>query len=776
MRKSRSTLLVGLMALAVVLASTTSATASATTEYVSVAGENRYATAIAASQLAFPGGAPTVVIATGMNWPDALGGSSLAGSVKGPMLLVGSDADVILPEIDRLGAETAYILGGETVISPAIEKALADKLGESGVIRIGGHDRYATAGLIADKVMAASGYDGTAFFATSAAFPDAVAAAPLAAAKGWPIFLVAPGSTSVSVDTSVSSGIVLGGTSAVSEGFEKSLSAILGADDVHRISGADRYATSVAIARYGVASANLGWNNMAIATGLDFPDALAGGVMQGACHSVILLTPGDTLDSGVASQISDQRANIFCVHYLGGTSALSTGVRNSVAAQIGNTTDPTNCSACHSHAVGVSGCEVCHTDRSYLLSYGEKKVASLISAGTSLIDSHGAAITAETIADSAYVDKAAMGTHASRSCVDCHNGVAAANTSEAAHTNGWIADPTADGGTTCAGSGCHDAAMVEEFKNSLHYTVSGINNGLCERLKDTPDAQATFDTQFPRCNSCHATCGQCHVSKPNTAGSGLLKGHKFVKSPDTKETCSPCHHTSGPLYMRSDTHYLDQKMECIACHTDSTEFHGRAVADMPDTIVHTDGSGKIIDLSATNIGPKSEPDMKSGIVKVTCAKCHASETAAHGTTAFDHSSELDCYACHASVYPNCTGCHSGKVGLTEDKAVIGLSEPGNPDSKLTTLVHNPPATDMYGPNSPVVIDLEATSTKSFWGSYSAHSVQRTPLVRDGATTMCENCHDGGRGEIFLTNDDLTSGVDAASDFLLTVPSSRLPMH
>ncbi len=59
---------------------------------LSVAGSTRYTTAIEASKLAFPNGATGVVIATGENWPDALGGSALAGAVDGPLLLTKHDA------------------------------------------------------------------------------------------------------------------------------------------------------------------------------------------------------------------------------------------------------------------------------------------------------------------------------------------------------------------------------------------------------------------------------------------------------------------------------------------------------------------------------------------------------------------------------------------------------------------------------------------------------------------------------------------------------------
>ncbi|MCL5887678.1 MAG: cell wall-binding repeat-containing protein [Actinobacteria bacterium] len=56
-------------------------------------------------------------------------------------------------------------------------------LGNTNVERIKGDDRYKTADAVAARVIEVKGgaFDGTAFVATGANFPDALAAAPLAA-------------------------------------------------------------------------------------------------------------------------------------------------------------------------------------------------------------------------------------------------------------------------------------------------------------------------------------------------------------------------------------------------------------------------------------------------------------------------------------------------------------------------------------------------------------------------------------------------------------------
>jgi putative cell wall-binding protein len=84
-----------------------------------IAGADRYATAVALSQQAFPGGAPKFVLATGLNFPDALSGGPLAANVGGPVLLVpGTCApDSVRTEVDRLGATEELVLGGTFAVS-----------------------------------------------------------------------------------------------------------------------------------------------------------------------------------------------------------------------------------------------------------------------------------------------------------------------------------------------------------------------------------------------------------------------------------------------------------------------------------------------------------------------------------------------------------------------------------------------------------------------------------------------------------------------------------
>jgi hypothetical protein len=80
--------------------------------------------------------------------------------------------------------------------------------------------------------------------------------------------------------------------------------------------------------------AGLFWNRAALATGQNFPDALAGGILQGRSGSVILLTPATSLDDGVEAKLTANASQIAELRYLGGLNAVSQDVREAAEAAI----------------------------------------------------------------------------------------------------------------------------------------------------------------------------------------------------------------------------------------------------------------------------------------------------------------------------------------------------------------------------------------------------------------------------------------------------------
>lgn len=304
-----------------------------------VAGPTRYETAIEASKLAFPNGTNHVVIASGENWPDAVTASALAGRLDAPLLLT---TDAALPkavadEVLRLGSADAVVIGGETAVSEEVAIALRALVGTGEVRRIAGLNRYDTADAVAREVIALAGdtFDGRAFVATGHVFADALAASPLAYAAGSPVYLTPPTGRSDLVDLMATAGVtdvvILGGEAALTTEVEAALATAFETTHVSRIAGSDRYETAAAVAGYGVSHDGLAWDGVGLATGTNFPDALAGGSMLGSRGSVMLLTSPDRLSVAAARVLGDHAAEVKTVVFLGSFNAIDLSTRTAAA-------------------------------------------------------------------------------------------------------------------------------------------------------------------------------------------------------------------------------------------------------------------------------------------------------------------------------------------------------------------------------------------------------------------------------------------------------------
>lgn len=323
-----------------------------TTEVDGVIGSGRYETSVRASQAAFPspgtfGGlsvatpaslVDTIVVATGENWPDGLGGGALAGVMHGPLLLTAKGAlpPAVAAEVTRLNPKAAIILGGENAVSAAVASQLESLIGTGRVSRIAGANRYETASLVASEVIAAqgAGYDGTAFLATGGNFADALSASAVAAARGWPIYLCpSAGLTKADILSMKAHGVtkmvMLGSMNVVGYGTEARLDSALTTACVGRLKGANRYETCAAIANWAVNTKRIfAWSDFALTTGQSFPDGLSASVLQGKLRSPVLLTPTWTLAPETSRLLKTNSPSIRKFRYVGG--ALLRPVRVSV--------------------------------------------------------------------------------------------------------------------------------------------------------------------------------------------------------------------------------------------------------------------------------------------------------------------------------------------------------------------------------------------------------------------------------------------------------------
>jgi len=298
-----------------------------------VAGADRVATAIAGSRGAF-GITETVVLASAGDYTDALVAAPLAAKLGGPVLLVGDElTDELRREVHRTGAREAVIVGGPGIV----DEAVAEQLEAEGleVRRIGGNDRFTTAADVAEEVGLPDG--GEVVVTTGERFPDALSASPVAAAAGTPILLTGrdelPAATRGALERlGAERTLVVGGNEAVSQVVEAQLPA------PSRVAGANRYETSVRVAELALErGATL--EQTAVATGLDFPDALsAGSVMQAGYggapgRGIVMLIDGEDPDGSPESHafLTSKSAEIDQLLVFGGDEAVAPAVVERIA-------------------------------------------------------------------------------------------------------------------------------------------------------------------------------------------------------------------------------------------------------------------------------------------------------------------------------------------------------------------------------------------------------------------------------------------------------------
>ncbi|QBI20824.1 hypothetical protein ER308_15440 [Egibacter rhizosphaerae] len=304
--------LAAIAALGVALLWTSSAQAADGTDRL--AGDDRFETAIAISQHAFPEGADRLYIARAYGFADALAAGALD---DGPILLVPSDASVpgaVLDEVERLDPDSVVALGGTGAVSDAV---LDQTAGPRETDRLAGADRFETAAEIA-----AAAYPNGAekvYLANAFSFPDALAAGSL---SDGPILLV-PGSgsapsavTGAINDMNPDEVVALGGSTVVGNDV---LTSAAGGVSTSRLAGSDRYETSALIARAAFPDTA---ERVYLARADDFADALAAGALSDG--PVVLVPSTGAIPQTVRDAVEAiQPMEIFA---LGGTVAVGDDV------------------------------------------------------------------------------------------------------------------------------------------------------------------------------------------------------------------------------------------------------------------------------------------------------------------------------------------------------------------------------------------------------------------------------------------------------------------
>lgn len=319
MRSVRSRLLV-ILAVAVSLVVPGTTASAAGLDVIRVSGADRYATAAAVSQAAWPAGAPIAFVATGRDFADALAIAAVGGA-GGPVLLTepGALPKVTADELRRLDPSSIVLVGGPRAVSDAVQRAIArNATGTSVAVgRIAGPDRYATAVEIgraflpdADLVYLTDGHASSASLVAAAAvghrdgvllttargtLPSSVAAE---LARRRPAELVVVGDVS---------------TTVVNEAARY-------ATTTRRITAGNDVDLAVAVSRDLWASTQ----DVLLASAADFPDALAAAAWAVSAGVPLLLTNPKVLEDATACEVLRLDATGAVV--TGGSNAVSNAV------------------------------------------------------------------------------------------------------------------------------------------------------------------------------------------------------------------------------------------------------------------------------------------------------------------------------------------------------------------------------------------------------------------------------------------------------------------
>ena len=201
--------------------------------------------------------------------------------------------------------------------------------------RTGGATRYETAAALFDTF----GHVDNAVLSSGALFPDALSANYLAGRLHTGTLLTAPATLSNAAKQSIiTSGVktvyITGETGAVSQAVQNQIEALHVGNvptaafiSVVRLGGANRYATNKLVNEHSFLAAN----TVLLASGSNFPDALALGPIAYHKTFPLILTKGITLGASESSQLSDFHPTSVII--AGGTGVVSQAIEDSLTAK-----------------------------------------------------------------------------------------------------------------------------------------------------------------------------------------------------------------------------------------------------------------------------------------------------------------------------------------------------------------------------------------------------------------------------------------------------------
>jgi cytochrome c554/c'-like protein len=345
--------------------------------------------------------------------------------------------------------------------------------------------------------------------------------------------------------------------------------------------------------------------------------------------------------------------------------------------------------------------------------------------------------------------------HGEIDCNECHGGDPNEPDWRKAH-KGVAKDPSYPDPSEACGA-CHEE-IAENYKTSLHVSLSPFKKMI--DIRANPDKAVHQKVDAARkghCKSCHSSCGQCHISRPESVEGGLLEGHLFQKRPPMQQVCTACHGSRiGKEYLgenkgfKPDIH-KEKYFKCNKCHK-ADEMHG-------------DGKDYANRYEVEN-GPK-------------CLDCHKAiydEKSENVKSHWIHKDQVSCNVCHSQPYKNCYACHFGKdkkgfkffkTKGSEMNFKIGLNplkSKKRPES-FVPVRHIPVDQDSF--KFYVKSGLKNFDRLPTWKMTTPHNIRRqTPQNK-----TCNACH--GNKDMFLLKKDVKRKYVKANKNVI-VPKDLIP--
>lgn len=286
-----------------------------------IAGGTRYSSAVEYSKQVFET-CDTVILANGTKQADAVLAGPLSVALNAPILLTKENEvpRATLEEMDRLGVKNVILIGGNLVISEALENQL--KVNYS-VERLAGGSRVTTSLAVAEKIAETAPFD-SAVLVNKDAFIDAITIGPATAKMGQgvaPILMVEKDSLPGKIDEylqgkEIKNVVLIGGKLVLTEAFETALGE---AYTTERIAGATRYKTATAI----VGKYFPEYNQLALVNAKEPVDALCATLFLSKNNCPVLLTETEELHETVKPMLNKLLERVVI---LGGELAVSKGV------------------------------------------------------------------------------------------------------------------------------------------------------------------------------------------------------------------------------------------------------------------------------------------------------------------------------------------------------------------------------------------------------------------------------------------------------------------